>query len=104
MKIIRNISNVHQEICVAYPGIEKSYCNLVSTLNNNKMISIGNIIPRKGYHNLIEALRNIDGDWELNIVGNEKMNVKYYMMIKSKIENINWAQKLNLLDKQTTQK
>ena len=57
---------------VAYPGIEKSYCNLVSTLNNNKMISIGNII-RKGYHNLIEALRNIDGDWELNIVGNEKL-------------------------------
>ena len=72
MKIIRNISNVHQDISIAYPGIEKSYCNLVSTLNNNKMISIGNIIPRKGYHNLIEALRNIDGDWELNIVGNEK--------------------------------
>ena len=94
MKIIRNISNVHQEISVAYPGIEKSYCNLVSTLNNNKMISIGNIIPRKGYHNLIEALRNIDGDWELNIVGNEKMNVKYYMMIKSKIERYKLGSKI----------
>jgi glycosyltransferase involved in cell wall biosynthesis len=94
MKIIRSISNVHQEISVAYPGIEKSYCNLVSTLNNNKMISIGNIIPRKGYHNLIEALRNIDGDWELNIVGNEKMNIKYYTMIKSKIERYKLSSKI----------
>ena len=58
------------------------------------MISIGNIIPRKGYHNLIEALRNIDGDWELNIVGNEKMNVKYYMMIKSKIERYKLGSKI----------
>ena len=97
MKIVKKISNTKNNIFIAYPGIEKDYYDLIDKSNRKRMISIGNIIPRKGYHNLIEALKNIEGDWRLNIVGNRNLNHKYYSMIKSKIDEYNLNSKVKFI-------
>ncbi len=34
-----------------------------------KLLFVGNVIPRKGLHTLLEALRQIETGWELNVIG-----------------------------------
>ena len=61
-------------------------------MTNNNLLSIGNVIPRKGYISLIKALREVDSNWHLNIIGSTEIDEEYFselkiLIRKSKLEN-----------------
>ena len=48
-----------------------------------RILFLGNVIPRKGLHILLEALGKIDeNDWKLSVVGSMNFNARYGRMIK----------------------
>ena len=72
----------YKKIFVAKPGIdEKFFINIKHSANAN-LLSIGNIIPRKGYINLIKALKEVDGNWHLNIIGSTELDKEYFAKLK----------------------
>jgi glycosyltransferase involved in cell wall biosynthesis len=61
---------------VASPGgdrfnssITLEQINTRATQSPFKILFVGNLIPRKGLHTLVEALHQVEGEWELTIVG-----------------------------------
>ena len=52
-----------------------------------RILFLGNIIPRKGLHYLIEALSELPGDlWKLAVVGNEAVDKVYAISIRSQLK------------------
>jgi glycosyltransferase involved in cell wall biosynthesis len=48
-----------------------------------RILFLGNVIPRKGLHILLEALGKIDeNDWKLSVVGSMNIDARYGRMIK----------------------
>lgn len=57
-------------IVVALPGIEPIVVLAPPPADELRLLSVGAVIPRKGYHVLIEALAELQGaPWTLDIVG-----------------------------------
>ena len=57
-KVLSKYLDRNKKISVAYPGIDKIFCKQEINKDSKNILSVGNIIPRKGYHILIEALRS----------------------------------------------
>ncbi|MEC9205935.1 MAG: glycosyltransferase family 4 protein [Pseudomonadota bacterium] len=96
-KELRKYLNKYKEIYVAEPGIEKIFFSKYAQKNTNNILSIGNVIPRKGYHILIEALSKVPGDWSLHIIGDFTLNQEYYEELISKIRKFNLNKKVKFL-------
>ena len=48
-----------------------------------RIVFVGNIIPRKGLHILLNALRNVPaGSWQLDVIGNLALDPTYASMIR----------------------
>ena len=69
----------------------------MSNNNSNNILSIGNVIRRKGYLWLIESLKNIDINWHLNIIGHYNKDDQYYNELISLIQKYQLQDKISLL-------
>ncbi len=91
-KVILKYLNTYKKVCVAYPGIDKIFCKQQINTDSKNILSVGNVIPRKGYHILIEALDRVTEEWTLSIIGNYEMDKNYYdylnkLIIKNKMQD-----------------
>jgi len=96
-KELRKYLNKFKEIYVAEPGIEEVFFSDYIKKDTNNILSIGNVIPRKGYHILIEALSKVPGDWHLHIIGDYTINEKYYKELTSKVKKFDLNKKIKFL-------
>jgi glycosyltransferase involved in cell wall biosynthesis len=70
-----------------------------------QLLFVGNIIPRKGLHTLIDALGQIKNSlWQLNIVGQLDVDPVYIQKINSMIEERSIRDKINFLGKISNEK
>jgi len=65
-----------------------------------KIISVANLIPRKGIHTLITALAGLpQEDWQLTVAGSLDMDASYAEGIRRQIEQEKLTQEISLLGK-----
>jgi len=51
-----------------------------------RIVFVGNLIPRKGLHTLLDALARLPADlWQLEVVGNPNVDIKYTTKIRTQI-------------------
>jgi len=56
-----------------------------------RLLYVGNIIPRKGLHVVLEALSLLgEGEWELHIVGEMRVASNYLLGLKKKVIQNSW--------------
>ena len=96
---------IHSEIVhVVLPGtdrirrLEPRAQKSVDDFNPVNLLSVGSIIPRKGFHDLIPALVPLrDLPWTLSIVGETSSNVKAYKLLTSNIKDFHLEGRINIL-------
>ena len=96
-KELQKYMNKYKKIYVAEPGIEDIFFMHYKYKETSNIISVGNVIPRKGYHVLIDALAEVSGDWSLTIVGNYEIDIKYYNELKLKIKKFDLHNKIKFI-------
>ena len=65
-----------------------------------KIISVANLIPRKGIHTLITALASLPhNDWQLTVAGSLNMDTSYVGSIRRQIEQEKVTHRISLLGK-----
>ena len=96
-KVINSISYRIVKIGVAYPGIDNRYYSNKRDLHAKNILAIGNVIERKGYHVLIEALADIKSDWHLNIIGKFSSDDPYYQSLVEKIHKFKLSNNIRFL-------
>lgn len=84
-KVLSKYLDTYKDICVAYPGIDRRFYNQQIDKESKNILSVGNVIPRKGYHILFEVLERVSEDWTLTIIGNYDMDRNYYEYLKKLI-------------------
>ncbi len=96
-RVINSISYRVVKIVVAYPGVDNRYYSNKRDLNAKNILAIGNVIERKGYSVLIEALADIKSDWHLNIIGKFSSNDPYYQTLIEKIHQYKLSDNIKFL-------
>ena len=89
--------NKYSNINVVYPGIRDCFFNCNTATNSKNILSIGNIIPRKGYEWLIKSLSQLKFDWHLNIIGDYSIDKNYYQRLGLLIKNYKLEDKITFL-------
>ncbi|MCJ7445549.1 MAG: glycosyltransferase family 4 protein [Methanotrichaceae archaeon] len=94
-ELLGNCGYQHHPSLVAYPGGNRFH-QLISKAEISQrarqdgalsLLFIGNIIPRKGLHILLKALkRSPENQFILNVVGNRDADFSYFLTIKHQIE------------------
>jgi glycosyltransferase involved in cell wall biosynthesis len=75
-----------ERIVVASPGIEKFTPSAPPASDTPSLLSVGAVIERKGYHDLIEALAGLrDRPWRLAIVGDLDRAPDYATRLRKQI-------------------
>ena len=65
-----------------------------------RIISVANLIPRKGIHTLITALASLPhNDWQLTVAGSLNMDTSYVGSIRRQIEQEKLTHRVSLLGK-----
>ncbi|CUS05112.2 conserved protein of unknown function [Candidatus Promineifilum breve] len=73
---------------VAYPGGDRlgppATLSLEARANQSpfRLLFVGNVIPRKGSHDLVAALARVKGDWTLTIVGSVAVDATYVRHVR----------------------
>ncbi|SHE50426.1 Glycosyltransferase involved in cell wall bisynthesis [Arenibacter palladensis] len=62
-------------------GFDKNTNSLQNKTTHNKLLYVGTIEKRKGIHLLLEALNQVKGEYELNIIGKYVPNDQYYLSL-----------------------
>lgn len=63
-----------------------------------QILFLGNVIPRKGFHTLLEALRSISAeDWHLSVAGSLDFDVKYAQHMRSRVQSYQLGHKIRFL-------
>ena len=96
-KEISKYLNNHKKIFVAKPGIDEKFFIHTKNKPNNNLLSIGNVIPRKGYIYLIKALREVDINWHLNIIGSTEIDKEYFSELEGLIKQLKLEDKISFL-------
>ena len=86
-----------KKICVAYPGIDNKFYKLKNDKESKNIISVGNVIPRKGYTALIKALCNVEEDFSLTIIGSFNRDSEYFKNLIKIIDENNLQQKVKFV-------
>jgi glycosyltransferase involved in cell wall biosynthesis len=80
---------------IAYPGKDRlnpeiTEAEVIERAKKDgplNLIFLGNLIPRKGLHILLQALKGLNKDlWKLTVVGNQLADISYAEKIKSQTE------------------
>ena len=95
--VIKRYLNNKVKINIVNPGIDSAFFDCMSNNNSNNILSIGNVIRRKGYLWLIESLKNIDINWHLNIIGHYNRDDRYYNELMSLIKKYQLQDKISFL-------
>lgn len=62
------------------------------------LLFLGSLIPRKGLHVLLQALAELHAEsWQLQIVGDDRVNVRYTMKIKEAISRYELEERVEFL-------
>jgi glycosyltransferase involved in cell wall biosynthesis len=96
---------IHSEIVhVVLPGtdrtrrLEPRVQRDIDDFNPVNLLSVGSIIPRKGFHDLIPALVPlIDLPWTLSIAGETSRNIKAYERLTSNIKDFHLEGRIKVL-------
>lgn len=76
-----------ERIVVAPPGIDRFAPSQPTDAEMPRLLSIGAVIPRKGYHILVDALAGLrDLPWRLEIVGDLDRTVDYVARLRDAID------------------
>ncbi|MBP6017194.1 MAG: glycosyltransferase family 4 protein [Candidatus Promineofilum sp.] len=59
-----------------------------------RLLFVGNLIPRKGLHVLLEALAQVSGDWRLRIVGNPAVDPAYVRRLRETALRLEWVERV----------
>ena len=78
---IRKYLNRRLDGSVVYPGIRDCLFKCKADTESMNILSIGNLIPRKGYEWLVESLSRLNVDWHLNIIGDYNIDNDYYQKL-----------------------
>jgi glycosyltransferase involved in cell wall biosynthesis len=77
---------------VAYPSGDRFNVNITpdqvrarAAQTPLKILFVGNMIPRKGLHTLLDALEKVSGNWELVIAGNPNIDRRYAETIQRRL-------------------
>lgn len=62
-----------------------------------RILFVGNLIPRKGLHHLIDALAKVEGAWEMSIIGHFDPAHRYARMIEQKVNRLQLSQRVRFL-------
>jgi glycosyltransferase involved in cell wall biosynthesis len=62
-----------------------------------KLLFVGNLIPRKGLHTLLDALAQIDSGWKLNVVGSSQSDPTYASQIRQTIDRRGLKDRVGLI-------
>jgi glycosyltransferase involved in cell wall biosynthesis len=90
---------------VAYPAGDRHKPNLSQGMIEKRahqegplqILFLGNVIPRKGLHNLLAALGKIETkDWNLSVVGSLEFDPKYAQNIKQSVQAYGLTNKVRL--------
>jgi glycosyltransferase involved in cell wall biosynthesis len=84
-------------IVVARPGIERFAPSPFNELGVPLMLSVGAVIPRKGYHLLVEALAALgDEPWQLDIVGDLDRAPEYATRLREQVGRLGMGDRVKL--------
>jgi glycosyltransferase involved in cell wall biosynthesis len=76
-------------IVVAVPGMERPDASVPAVSDVPRLLSVGAVIPRKGYHVLIEALAGLAHlPWMLSIVGDLERAPDYVAQLREMIRGV----------------
>ncbi|MBI5052884.1 MAG: glycosyltransferase family 4 protein [Chloroflexi bacterium] len=88
----KNARNDAPRSIVAYPSGDRFNSTLTpdhvrarAAQTPLKILFVGNLIPRKGLHTLLDALEKVSGNWELVIVGNSNLDRRYAESIQRRL-------------------
>lgn len=99
-KMVQNLVGPQKNRVIAYPAGDRFNPEInremiesrANTDGPLRILFLGNVIPRKGLHILLEALGKIDeNDWKLSVVGSMNFDARYGRMIKQIAED-NWLE------------
>ncbi|MBT3548889.1 MAG: glycosyltransferase family 4 protein [Gammaproteobacteria bacterium] len=89
--------NRSSKISVVYPGIRECFFNCKTDVESIDILSIGNLIPRKGFEWLVESLSRLNIDWHLNIIGSYSIDNNYYEKVTNLIRKHKLEDKITFL-------
>ncbi len=85
---------------VAYPGGDRlgPPDNLLIDARANqspfRLLFVGNVIPRKGLHDLVAALARVAGDWVLTVVGSVAVDAAYVQRVRESVARLGLGERL----------
>ncbi|SEO77506.1 Glycosyltransferase involved in cell wall bisynthesis [Halogranum amylolyticum] len=56
-----------------------------------RVVTLGNVTPRKGIHTLVEGLERTRGDWTLTVVGDDAADSAYTAFLRQRIKRLGVA-------------
>jgi len=67
-----------------------------------RLLFVGNLIPRKGLHHLLDALSSLpQQDWHLTVIGGSELDPPYARTIRDRIAALRLADKIDLLGRRS---
>jgi len=85
------------KITVAPPGNDPMPPAIPSTDGICRLLTVGSIVPRKGYDVLIEAMAQIAGlPWRLTIIGDPTRDLKFTSALKEAVKRAGLSEKVSL--------
>jgi glycosyltransferase involved in cell wall biosynthesis len=86
-----------ERITVAMPGVERVAASLRADNDTVSLLSVGSLVPRKGYDVLLAALADLaDLAWHLTIVGPRDRNGAYAGKIEAMVTALDFSQRVTL--------
>jgi|CXWJ01.1.fsa_nt_gi glycosyltransferase involved in cell wall biosynthesis len=85
---------------VAYPGGDRlgppAALSLEARANQRpfRLLFVGNVIPRKGLHDLVAALARVAGDWVLTVVGSVVVDAAYVQRVRQLAARLGLSERL----------
>ncbi len=92
-KVVERLLPSPRPAVVAYPGGDRLGGSISdSELHNRvwregplRLLSVGNVVPRKGLHVLLNALEDLEFEWELRVVGSLDVDRRYATSVRRKV-------------------
>jgi glycosyltransferase involved in cell wall biosynthesis len=60
-----------------------------------RLLFVGNVMPRKGLHTVLEALGEVDFDWALQVVGDLRVASDYVREVQTQVAGNGWQARVN---------
>ena len=95
--LVSDYSVALDKITVALPGSDPMPPATPSTDGICRLLTVGSIVPRKGYDVLVAALAQIAGlPWRLTIIGDPTRDLKFTSALKEAVKRAGLSEKVSL--------